>query len=93
MMIETTKYTKGKTLCVLLVTDNDPPFPISINLHGHPSTDVGGLAEGEFVLNHNHLHMLEDLLESGLVEDTGRRCSYGYVAGAPILRLATEVSR
>jgi hypothetical protein len=92
-MIETTKYKVGKTLCVLLVTDDGPPSAISVNLHGHPSTDVGELGEGEFVLSHNYLYMLPELLESGLVEDTGRRCSYAYVTGAPILRLTEGVAR
>lgn len=89
--IETTKYVKGKTLCVLLVTRGGPPFPMSVNLHGHPDTDLTGpLEEGEFVLKHDLLNsaVLEEVLEAGLVEDTGKRCSYGYVTDALILRLA-----
>lgn len=93
MRIETTKYIKGNTLCVLMVTDDGPPSPISVNLHGHPATDLGELAEGEFVLSHNSLHLMSVLLGLGLAEDTGRRCSYGYVSGVPILKLTEGVTR
>jgi hypothetical protein len=92
MKIDTTRYPdKGNGLCVLLVTSDGPPFALSMNLHGHTSTDLAGLGEGEFVLRHDiDQGVVAELMAAGLVEDTGKRCSYGYVTGALILRLVPQ---
>lgn len=89
--IITSFYPHGGGLAVTGMSD-EGPYTFSVNLYGHPSADVGELADDEFVLNHDLLSDwfapgLKKLLGSGLFEDTGRRCSYGFCQDIPIWRV------
>lgn len=65
---------------------------LSVHVEGEP------IGWGEFVVNHDLTedpafvrHLLEPRDGVALFEDTTRRCSFGWVVGCPILRLAPPV--
>lgn len=63
-----------------------PMARLSINV------DEVTLDEDEFILSHDCLRLKDEVLESDLFEDTGRRVDYGMVAGQPVLRLAGDAA-
>ena len=87
--ISTDKYRHGGGLCVRGESLMGP-YVFSMNLYGHPSTDVCSLGKYEFVLSHDILNIPgaeKELMDSGLFEDTGQRCGYGYCSNVPIWRV------
>jgi len=87
------RYMNGR-LVVQIYEDDDGPFS------GMPyctlSTNVPGveLEDDEFVLNHDLNGPLFDELRTEILakwcEDTGKRCSYGFVRDQPIWRVALD---
>jgi hypothetical protein len=97
VLIETTSYRSGGGVCVLANTPHGSLGTLSTNLHGHPQTNVGELEPDEFVLNHDYLcefgkPYLTAFLASGLFEETGKTCDYGYCCDVPIWRLVKNES-
>lgn len=93
--IQVRRYSVGGGLHISLFSFLDGPYgTLSINLFGHQNTNliskIGGLAEGEFVVNHDWFEvpslreMLENILQLDLFEDTEKRVSYGFCKDIPI---------
>jgi len=85
LSVRSTKYMNGNTEVTLTGADGSPYATVSINIG-----DDLPLEDGMFVVNHdlNEMpHILNALLESGLVEDTGMRACYGFVSGQPVWKV------
>ncbi|MFA6233731.1 MAG: hypothetical protein WC824_05995 [Bacteroidota bacterium] len=63
--------------------DGEPFGDISINLSNK-------MEPGEFVVNHDMEIYENDLVKTGLFQDTGKRVNYGFVSQRPIWRLITK---
>jgi len=92
LYIEQGSYAFGTSPRIFIDSDNGPFAVLSVNLEGHPNATGADLLEDEFVVDHNLLHpchgsLLSTLLESGLFEDTGRRCRYGFCEDVPIWKV------
>ena len=82
-IIETNRYINNDRLMISVLRDRLPFATLSENV-----PDLH-LEEGEFVLNHDfsrerNKEFLQELLDSGMFEDTGCTCTYGYVIEQPI---------
>ena len=84
MKVFTERYKTGNRLAVFINCEDGSPFCVaSINV-----TDALGIQKNEFVLSHDITSVVkDDLLRSGMFEDTGKQASYGRVTGQPVWRL------
>jgi len=96
LCLAVTKYRAGGSPCVAIVDRHGDVFGIlSINLYGHPDTDLIGLEDDEFVLNHDFLSGIGKqyvgmAVRSGLVSNTGKTCGYGFCNDIPIMRITVS---
>jgi hypothetical protein len=77
-------------IAILIDCEEGPYCKLSVNLSYCDPFAGGKLQFGEFVVAHNAPPaLLEALLTAKYpwFEDTGRRVSYGFVTGSPVLRL------
>lgn len=76
-------YRTNKRLGIMLFDEVGMPYAsVSVNLTDQP------MGEDEFAVHHDINGVVrDDLLRSGLFEDTGRKVSYGGVQDQPVWRL------
>lgn len=79
------KY-RNNRIAVAIYDQEGPYATLSVNV------ETVQLEENEFVVNHDLLHpmfkkFLEELLLSGVFEDTGKTCNYGFCRNIPIWRM------
>ncbi len=101
MIIEVGSYISGGNVCVDIICEDGISFAnLSVNLHGHSSSNIEqvGLEKNEFVINHNLYNnsygskYLASFLLSGIFEDTGKKCNYGFCRDIPIWRLLDKLN-